>query len=140
MRNIFVNLPVKDLEKTKEFFSKLGFSFNPQFTDEKAASLIISENIYAMLITEEYFKTFTKKEIADATKTTEVINALSVESREVVDEMVDKAIAAGGRVNRDPDDYGWMYSKSFEDLDGHIWEILWIDENNIPANPGESAK
>lgn len=139
-KNIFVNLPVKDLEKTKEFFSKLGFSFNPQFTDEKAASLIISENIYAMLITEEYFKTFTKKEIVNATKATEVINALSVESKEAVDEMVDKAVSAGGRINRDPDDYGWMYSKSFEDLDGHIWEILWIDQNNIPVHPGDLTK
>lgn len=138
--NIFINLSVKDLEKTKEFFSKLGFSFNPQFTDEKAACLVISENIYAMLITEEYFKTFTKKEIADSSKTTEVINALSVESKKQVDEMVDKAIAAGGRVSRDPDDYGWMYTKSFEDLDGHLWEILWIDENNIPKNSGESQK
>lgn len=135
--NIFVNLPVKDLEKSKKFFTSLGFSFNPQFTDEKGACLVISDTIYFMLITEKFFKTFTKKEIADSSKTTEVINALSVESKAKVDEMVDKAIVAGGRITRDPDDYGWMYSKSFEDLDGHLWEIVWIDQDNIPPNPGE---
>jgi uncharacterized protein len=130
--NIFVNLPVKDLEKTKEFFLKLGYTFNQQFTDEKAASLVISENIYAMLITEPFFKTFIpNKEIADTSKTKEVLVALSADSKQQVDELVDKAIAAGGRNFRDPEDHGFMYARSFEDLDGHVWEVFWMDPGNI---------
>lgn len=129
--NIFVNLPVKDLEKTKAFFTKLGLTFNAQFTDEKAASLVIGPNIYAMLITEPFFKTFTTREIADTTKTTEVLLALSVESREKVDEVVSLAVEAGGKEHRPAQDYGWMYTKNFEDLDGHIWEVLWMDPAHI---------
>ena len=130
--NIFINLPVKDLEKTKEFFLKLGYSFNQQFTDEKAASLVISENIYAMLITEPFFKTFIpNKEIADTSKTKEVLVALSVDSRQQVDELVDKAIAAGGKKFREPEDHGFMYARSFEDLDGHVWEIVWMSPDHI---------
>jgi predicted lactoylglutathione lyase len=125
---IFVNLPVKDLEKSKEFFLKLGYSFNQQFTDEKAASLVISEHIYAMLITEPFFKTFIpNKEIADTAKTKEVLVALSTNSKEEVDELTNKAIAAGGRQFREPEDHGFMYARSFEDLDGHVWEVIWID-------------
>lgn len=135
IKQIFVNLPVKDLEKTKEFWLKLGFTFNPQFTDEKAAALVLGDNIFAMLITEPFFKTFIKKEIADSSKTTEVINAVSVESREKVDELVNKAIEAGATSYRDPDDYGWMYNKSFQDLDGHLWEVLYIDIAKAPATP-----
>lgn len=126
---IFVNLPIKDLEKTKAFFSKLGFSFNEQFTDEKAACMIIGDNIYAMLLKEEFFRTFIKKDIADASKYAEVINAFSVESREKVDELADKALAAGGTQYNDPQDYGWMYSRTFQDLDGHLWEVLHADMN-----------
>ena len=118
-KQIFVNLPVKDLNKSKDFFTKLGFSFNPQFTDDKAACMVISENIFAMLLTEQFFKTFTKKEISDAKKTTEVLIALDAESREKVDEMVKKAVDAGGSIYRDPEDHGWMYGHSFSDLDGH---------------------
>lgn len=136
IKQIFVNLPVKDLEKTKEFWLKLGFTFNPQFTDEKAAALVMGENIFAMLLTEPFFKTFIKKEIADSSKTTEVINAVSVESREKVDELVNKAIEAGATSYKDPDDYGWMYSKAFQDLDGHLWEVLWMDITKAPASPG----
>jgi uncharacterized protein len=129
---IFINLPVKDLEKTKEFFLKLGYSFNKQFTDEKAASLVISENIYAMLITEPFFKTFIpNKEIADTSKTKEVLVALSVDSKQQVDELADKAIAAGGKKFREPEDHGFMYARSFEDLDGHVWEVVWMDPGNI---------
>lgn len=129
---IFVNLPVKDLEKTKEFFLKLGYSFNQQFTDEKAASLVISENIYAMLLTEPFFKTFLpNKEIADTSKTKEVLIALSADSKQQVDELVDKAIAAGGKKFREPDDHGFMYARSFEDLDGHVWEVVWMDPGSI---------
>jgi len=129
---IFVNLPVKDLNKSKEFFAKLGFSFNPQFTNEDGACLIIGENIFAMLLTEPFFKTFTKKEIADAKKTTEALIAIDAESRQAVDEMVKKAVEAGGSVYRDADDNGWMYAHSFADLDGHQWEILYLDKSKIP--------
>ncbi len=128
---IFVNLPVKDLDKSKEFFTKLGFSFNPQFSDDKAACLVIGENIFAMLLTETFFKTFTKKEISNAKKSTEVLIALDAESREKVNEMVKKAEEAGGSVYRDPEDHGWMYGHSFADLDGHQWEVLWMDQNGI---------
>ena len=125
---IFVNLPVKDLEKSKEFFLKLGYSFNQQFTDEKAASLVISEHIYAMLITEPFFKTFIpNKEIADTAKTKEVLVALSTNSKQEVDELTNKAIAAGGKQFREPEDHGFMYARSFEDLDGHVWEVIWMD-------------
>ncbi len=129
---IFVNLPVKDLNKSKEFFTKIGFSINSQFTDETAACVVISEDIYAMILTHAKFKQFTKKEIADATKTTEVLTCLSSDSKEKVNEMVDKAIAAGGTETRDAMDYGFMYARSFNDLDGHIWEVMWMDINAAP--------
>lgn len=129
---IFVNLPVRDLEKTKDFFSKLGYTFNQQFTDEKAACLVISEDIYAMLLTEPFFKGFIpNKEIADTGKTKEVLVALSADSRDQVDELVDKAIASGGKQFRAPEDHGFMYARSFEDLDGHVWEIVWMDPKGI---------
>jgi predicted lactoylglutathione lyase len=130
---IFVNLPVKDLKRTMEFFAHLGFSFNPQFTDEKAACLVINEgSIYAMLITEEFFKTFTRKPISDATKSTEVLIALDAESRQEVDDMIRKAVEAGGTVYMESQDHGWMYGHSFADPDGHQWEILYMDESAIP--------
>jgi predicted lactoylglutathione lyase len=126
--SIFVNLAVKDLKKTMEFFSKLGYTFNEQFTDEKAASMVISDTIYAMLITEPFFKSFLPDhEIADTAKTKEVLLALSMDSREKVNEFVDKAIAAGGKKFREPEDHGFMYTRSFEDLDGHVWEIFWMN-------------
>ncbi|HEV8285083.1 MAG TPA: VOC family protein [Chitinophagaceae bacterium] len=131
---IFVNLPVKDLNKSKEFFTKLGFSFNPHFTNDQGACLIIGENLFAMLLTEPFFKTFTKKEIADAKKTTEALIAIDAESREKVDEMVKKAAEAGGSIYRKPEDHGWMYGHSFADLDGHQWEILYMDEKAVPQN------
>jgi len=120
---IFVNLPVKDLGKSTDFFTALGFSFNPHFTDENAGCLVISDDIYAMLLVEPFFKTFTKKDIADATKTTEAIVALGVESRERVDELVDKALVAGGLPSNDTHDHGFMYERSFQDPDGHLWEV-----------------
>lgn len=132
-KQIFVNLPVKDLAKSKEFFGKLGFEFNPQFTDENAACMIISENIFAMLLTENFFKNFTKKDIADATKTTEVLLAIDAESKEEVDEMVRKAIDAGGSSYSDPQDHGWMYQSAFADLDGHQWEIVYSDMSKFPT-------
>ena len=128
---IFLNLPAKDLNKTIEFFTKLGFKFNPQFTDENATCMIVGEDIFVMLLVEKFFKTFTKKEICDTSKNTEVIVALSVEGREKVDQMINKAIEAGGRESREPQDHGWMYGRSFEDINGHIWEIIYMDESTL---------
>jgi uncharacterized protein len=127
----FVNLPVKDLNKTIEFFTKLGFKFNPQFTDVNATCMIIGLDIFVMLLIEKFFKTFTKKEICDASKNTEVIVALSVETREKVDQMINKAIEAGGRESREPQDHGWMYGRSFEDINGHLWEVFYMDESAL---------
>jgi uncharacterized protein len=124
---IFVNLPVKDLERSKEFFTALGYTFNPQFTDENAACLVISDAIFAMLLTEPYFKGFTKKELPDTSKSAEVIVALSADSREEVDTLVDKAMAAGGQPSIATQDLGFMYSRSFQDPDGHAWEVVWMD-------------
>ncbi|MGG4346255.1 VOC family protein [Paenibacillus lautus] len=129
--NIFVNLPVKDLEKTKDFFSKIGFEFNAQFTDKNAACLVIGDNIFAMLLTEDYFKTFTKKDLSDAANTTEVILALSAESREQVDEIVNAALSAGGSPSNDPVDHGFMYGWSFQDPDGHLWEVMYMDQSQV---------
>lgn len=124
---IFVNLAVKDLQKSIAFFTRLGFKFNAQFTDETATSMIVAEDIYVMLLTEAKFKTFTPKAICDATKSTEVLVCLSSESRDKVDEMVRNAVAAGGTTYAEPKDYGFMYQHGFQDLDGHIWEIMYMD-------------
>lgn len=129
---IFVNLPVRDLEKTKSFFSSLGFEFDPQFTDANAACLVISPTIYAMLLVEPFFKTFTSKEIADTHRTTEAILAISVESRSRVDELMSKALAAGGSEPRAKQDHGWMYGRSLHDVDGHLWEFFFMDEAAVP--------
>ena len=128
---IFVNLPVKNLDKSIEFFTKLGYTFNPQFTDKTAACMVISDDIYAMLLTYEKFKGFTPKEIADATKSTEVLVALSLENRGQVDEIVRKAVAAGGSTYNEPQDHGFMYAHGFQDLDGHIWEVFFMDPSAI---------
>lgn len=128
---IFVNLPVKDLKASMDFFTKLGFSFNPQFTDEKAACLVISEDIYFMLLLEKFFKTFVTKEIADTTKTTEVINALFVDNRKAVDDIVEKALQAGASKYREADVMDFMYSRSFSDLDGHLWEVGYMDPDYV---------
>jgi uncharacterized protein len=124
---IFVNLPVKDLPKSMAFYSALGFKNNPQFTDETAACMVISDTIFVMLLTHAKFETFTPKAISDATKTTEVLNCLSRESRAEVDETVRRAKAAGGATFNDPTDHGFMYHHSFQDPDGHIWEVMWMD-------------
>jgi predicted lactoylglutathione lyase len=128
---IFVNLPVKDLDRSMEFFKKLGFSFNPQFTDETAACMVISDDIYAMLLTHKKFGEFTKKKIVDATEMTEVLIALSQESRAEVDRFADAALAAGGKAAREPKDHGFMYERAVEDPDGHIWEIFWMDPSAV---------
>lgn len=132
IKQIFVNLPVKDLKRSIAFFTKVGFTFNPQFTDENATSMIIGENIFAMLLVEDYFRTFTNKPIADAKSTTEVINAFSMNSRQEVDDIIAKAIDAGGKQYKDNQDYGWMYGRNFEDLDGHQWEFFYMDESAMP--------
>jgi predicted lactoylglutathione lyase len=132
-KQIFVNLPVKDLKKTIEFFTKLGFKFNPKFTDENATCMIIGKDMFAMLLVEKFFKGFIpNKSISDARKSTEVLNALSVESRAKVDEMIKKAADAGGKEYRTAQDHGWMYGRAFEDLDGHIWEVFYMDESKMP--------
>jgi predicted lactoylglutathione lyase len=131
---IFVNLPVKDLSRTVEFFKRLGFTFNPQFTDENATCMIINDNIFVMLLVEKFFKTFTKKEICDTTKDTEMIIALSTESREKVDEMMQNVFEAGGKESREPQDHGWMYGRSFQDINGHLWEIIYMDEKALKNN------
>lgn len=132
VKEIYVNLPVKDLNRTIEFFTKLGFTFNPKFTDENATCMIIGPNIYAMLLLEKFFQSFTKKPIADATKASEVILALSIDSRKDVDDMVAKAIEAGGSAPNETQDHGWMYSHGFQDLDGHMWEVFYADESLLP--------
>jgi hypothetical protein len=129
---IFVNLPIKDLNRSVEFFTKLGYTFNAKFTNESATCMVISDTIFVMLLMEKHFQNFTKKEIVNAKQTTEVIIALDAASREEVDTMVKNAVAAGGSIYREPDDYGWMYSHSFEDLDGHQWEILYMNESQMP--------
>jgi predicted lactoylglutathione lyase len=130
-RMIFVNLPVRDLAKSMEFFSALGFTFNPQFTDDKAACMIISDKAFAMLLSEPFFRGFTSNEVCDTSTHTETLLALSCESRAEVDQLVRKAIDAGGRHAKDPMDHGFMYGWSFYDLDGHHWEVLWMDPNHV---------
>jgi len=124
---IFVNLSVKNLNQSVAFFIKLGYAFNPQFTDETAACMIVSDDIFVMLLTEDKFKAFTPKAICDATKSTEVLMCLSSESRKEVDEMVSKAVAAGGTTYNEPQDHGFMYGHGFQDLDGHIWELVYME-------------
>ena len=140
-KQIFVNLPVKDLKKSIEFFSNLGFSFNPQFTDKNATCMIIGENIYVMLLVEKFFAAFTKKEIVNAKNQTEVIIAIDAQSRKAVDEMIKKAEKSGGKEPRAAQDHGWMYSRAFEDLDGHIWEIGYMDTSLLgKQNAAEFSK
>jgi uncharacterized protein len=128
---IFVNLPVKNLDRSVEFFTKLGFSFNAQFTDETATCMVVSEDIFVMLLTEAKFKEFTPNPICDATKSTEVLVCLSSESREEVDKMIRNAVAAGGTTYNEPQDYGFMYSHGFQDLDGHIWETMFMEPSAV---------
>lgn len=128
---IFVNLPVKGLDRSVGFFKALGFGFNQQFTDHTAACMVISDDIYAMLLTHAKFSEFTRKAIADATKTTEVLTCLSRDSRAEVDALVDAALAARATEAREPMDHGFMYARSFDDLDGHIWEIMFMEPGAV---------
>lgn len=124
---IFVNLPVKDLKRSVQFFTKLGYTFDPQFTDDNATCMIVGENIFVMLLVESFFKTFTKKAVCDATRSTEVLMGLSADSRAKVDELVAKAVAAGGTTPTEPKDHGFMYQHGYQDLDGHLWELFYME-------------
>ena len=130
-RKLFVNLPVADLDRSVAFFAALGFEFNAQFTDENATSMIIGEDAFAMLLVKPFFSTFTSKAIADTGTTAEAILAISADSRDEVDDLVDKAFSAGASRYNDPQDMGFMYSRSFQDLDGHLWEVMWMDPATV---------
>ncbi|WP_454725379.1 MULTISPECIES: VOC family protein [Cupriavidus] len=133
-KQIYVNLAVADLPRAMDFFKGLGFTFNPRFTDSNAACMVIGENIYAMLLTEAFFRRFTTRALCDTTHSTEVLVCLSCESRAEVDALVAKALAAGARAPRAPQDHGFMYGHGFEDLDGHIWELMYM----APQDAGEA--
>ena len=126
-RKVFINLPVKDLAASIDFWTSLGFEFDPQFTDEHATCMLLNGDAFVMLLDESRFKDFTTKDIANATTHTEVINAVSAGSRDEVDALVHKALTAGGKPSNDPMDYGFMYGWSFQDLDDHLWEVIWMD-------------
>ena len=130
-RKIFVNLAVEDLGRAVDFFTQLGFSFDQRFTDDQATCMIVSDAAFVMLLGRDRFQDFTKKEIADSRTQTEAILALSAESRDEVDEIVGKALAAGGQAANDPIDHGFMYASSFHDPDGHLWEVLWMDPRAV---------
>lgn len=138
-RLLFLNLPVRDLDASVAFFSKLGFAFDPKFTDESATCMIVSEQAYVMLLVEPRFADFTTKPTADARTTTEALICVSAESREAVDAFADAALAAGGAPAKEPQDYGFMYQRSFHDLDGHLWEIAWMDPVAVEKGPAEFA-
>jgi len=123
-QQIFVNLPIADMAKSQAFFKALGYSFNPDFTNDQGAALVLGDNLFAMLLVHDFFKSFIDKPLVDAKQSTEVLVCLSCESREQVDSLVAKAVAAGGKVLRPPQDHGFMYAHGFEDLDGHIWELV----------------
>ena len=131
-RQIYVNIPIKNMERSKAFFTSLGFGFNAQFTNDSGACMIVADDIYVMLLTEGFFQGFTKKPVADATKSTEVLLCLSCQSRAEVDELVGKALAAGGKAPNPPQDHGFMYGHGFEDLDGNQWELTYMDPNATP--------
>ncbi|MEW4529489.1 MAG: VOC family protein [Maioricimonas sp. JB045] len=137
-RKIFVNLPVQDLQKSVDFYVGLGFSINPQFSDDTAACIVISEAIYAMLLTHGRFTDFTPRPICDATQQTEVITALSCDDRNEVDRLAELACKAGGTETGDPLDYGFMYCRSLQDPDGHIWEAFWMNPEHVPQEAAAS--
>jgi hypothetical protein len=128
---IFVNLPVADLPRSRAFFGKLGYGFNAQFSNDAGACMVISDDIYCMLLTKPFFQGFTRKPIGDAHQATEVLVCLSAESRDEVNRLVDAAMAAGATEAHDSQDHGFMFGRSFHDLDGHIWEIMWMDPTHV---------
>lgn len=129
---IFINLPVKDLNKTVEFFTWLGFTFDPRFSDKNGTCMIIAENIFVMLLTEDHFNSFTHKTVPDTSQSSEAILSLSVDSRAKVDQMMESVFKAGGTEVREAQDYGWMYGRGFQDPDGHLWEVFHMDMSAIP--------
>ncbi|MCR4034012.1 MULTISPECIES: VOC family protein [Flavobacterium] len=129
---IFLNLAVKDLKRAISFFNELGFPTNPKFTNEQGACIVIDKNIYVMILVEAFYQTFTPKQICDSKTTSEVLISLSMESREKVDEIIEKAVKAGGTDYQEAKDYGWMYQRTFLDLDGHHWEVFYMNESQIP--------
>ena len=133
-RLIFINLPVKDLQRSMDFFKALGFEHNPQFTDDTGACIVISDVIHVMVLTEEKFRTFSPNPVSDARSSTEVLTALSCDSREEVDVLFNKALAAGGSSWREPQDHGFMYGQSFQDPDGHVWEVYYMDMSALPQS------
>lgn len=132
MRMIFVNLPVKDLEASRAFFGALGFSFNPNFSDADAACMVVADNIFVMLLTEPRFRDFITGAISDAHAATEVLTCLSAGSRAEIDDLLAKALAAGAKPWKPAQDHGFMYGASFQDLDGHVWELMWMDPAAVP--------
>ena len=130
---VFINLPVADVAKATAFYEALGATRNPAFSNEQASSMVWSETVYTMLLRRDYFQTFTNKEIADAHRVVESLTCLSRDSRADVDAMVEAALAAGGKETRPPQDHGFMYGRSFEDLDGHVIECVWMDPSGMPA-------
>jgi predicted lactoylglutathione lyase len=139
-RLIFVNLPVKDLSASTAFFRTLGFGFDEKFTDESCACMVVSERAYVMLLVESRFADFTTKPIADARTSTEAILCVSAESRNAVDAFADAALGAGGSPAREPQDHGFMYGRSFHDLDGHLWEVMWMSPQAIEQGPADMAR
>ncbi|MGS2765173.1 VOC family protein [Sinomicrobium sp. M5D2P9] len=129
---VFINLPVRNLDKSMDFFKGLGFCFNLQFTDEIAACIEVSDNIFVMLLTDSYFQTFTTKKLCDTTQAAEVLIALDANSRDEVKQIVSKARSLGGLIHAEPQDHDWMYQHSFADLDGHQWEFVYMDESQLP--------
>lgn len=127
VKNIFVNMSVNDLNKSMDFFTKLGFEFNPQFTSENGACLILGDNIFGMLLTKEFFSTFTSKTIIDSNKSIEKILYIDFDNKETVDNLIEKAKSLGANEIKEVSDYGWMYYRTIEDLDGHHWEFGWSD-------------
>jgi predicted lactoylglutathione lyase len=130
---VFINLPVEDLARSMEFYTAIGFVNNPQFTDDTAACMVLSEEIYVMILTHKKFREFTSKEIANTHKSIAAINALSLESVEKMNDMADKALAAGGKESYEPKDYGFMQQRTFEDPDGHNWEVFYMDMSKLPS-------
>jgi uncharacterized protein len=133
--SVFINLPVSDLARSRRFFTALGFSINENFSDENAICVVFSDTIYAMLLKPDFFSTFTKRPVGDATSATEVIVALSTDDREGVDRLVESALANGGSVSNETQDMGWMYSRSFQDPDNHLWEVVWMDPKAAEQGP-----
>jgi uncharacterized protein len=134
-RQIFINLPTKNLQTTARFFSKLGFRFNPQFSDENAQCMIISDDIYVMFLTESYFRSFTKKDIPDTATSAGAIYSLTAESREAVDDFMQRCIQEGGRDVSQPQTWDFMHTRTFEDPDGHLWEIFYMDMTKVANEP-----